>query len=103
MYFGTLEYLLEKQQTPKTAVTFADRYEQDSFEASSERWFKILNDEGVFENQSMTIFIIDAYNEDTFLDYLFSPLVDAIGPGILVVSIPEDSNLIDQNTLEGNQ
>ena len=89
LYFGTLEHLLLKEPTPPTA-TGLPQLDVPSFVASSTRWFDMLIKNNVLKSRHMTIFIIKDYNEDTFDQYLFSPIVDSIGPGILVINVPDD-------------
>jgi hypothetical protein len=91
LYFGTLDYLLRGEATPPTAQGLPVLRYEEVFTISSQRWFSVLAEDGVLENPRMTIFIVQAYNKDTFNNYLFLPMVDKIGPGILVVNVPDDS------------
>jgi hypothetical protein len=97
LYFGTLDYLLRGEQTALHQNELTPLSYEDRFSNSSQRWFDLLVKDHVLRNQAMTIFIIQDYNPDIFAKYEFLPMVDEIGPGILVVNVPED--LTGQNAL----
>ena len=90
VYFGTLDYLLNREPTPPSAEGLPELKYPTTFAASSQRWWDDLTANGVMKNLQMTVFIVEAYNKDTFDSYLFLPMVDKVGPGILVVNVPGD-------------
>ncbi len=90
IYFGTLDYLLEGKQTPLEENGLPELNYEIAFSNSSQRWFDILNKNKVFEQTKMTIFILEEYNPDIYHDYEYLPVVDKIGPGVLVINLPDD-------------
>jgi hypothetical protein len=95
VYFGTLDYLLDRQPTPLTAKGLPELKYPATFAASVQRWWDELTADGVLQKPQVTVFIVEAYNQDTFDSYLFLPMVDKVGPGILVVNIPGDLEVTD--------
>ena len=89
VYFGRLEHLLRNEPTPPEALGLAGEESEIGAEVSSS-WFDLLAKDNILENPRMTIFILEDYNPDTFKEYLFSPSLDEIASGLLVLHVPED-------------
>ncbi|MFC2036380.1 hypothetical protein ACFLYD_00200 [Chloroflexota bacterium] len=96
IYFGTLEHLMRKELTPPSALGLSESG-SDFITDAGRRWFSILEEDRVLDHQQMTVFIIEAFNRDTFEEYSFSPMVDEISSGILVVKNPKGL----QNQVDG--
>lgn len=90
IYFGTLEYLLRGEPTPINASGLPLLKAEGPFSKTSQRWFDVLEEDDVFDNGEITVIIIETYNAEIFDQYEFLPVVDKIGPGILVVNLPND-------------
>ncbi|MHB8134987.1 MAG: hypothetical protein ACYDH1_12285 [Anaerolineaceae bacterium] len=92
IYFGTLDFLLKGEATPIEENGLPQLKYANAFSNASQRWFDILNEKEVLESPKMTVFIIDTYNQEIYDIYKFLPVVDKVGPGILVINIPDDLN-----------
>lgn len=98
IYFGTLDYLISREVTPPSNNGLPKLLYSDIFSSTGQRWFDELVRSNVLENQEMTVFIHKMYNPDIYSHYEYLPIVDEIGPGILVVNIRDEN--MDHKTTE---
>jgi len=74
LYFGELSSFLEERPSNLPEIISPSTY-----------WWQILERDHVLEGAQGTVFIIDEFNPDLYYDYMYSPYVDIIAPGILIV------------------